>query len=329
MRAIIISAPGKWELIDTPVPLPGMGELLLRVAASGICGTDLRVLSGDYAHAKLPIILGHEFSGYVEAIGHGVEGFNVGDLVSADPNMHCGTCRWCEERAYNLCESGSAVGINVPGAMAEYVVVKVDTAVALPEGTDPIAGALIEPLSCVLHALDRLGPTPPDTMLITGGGAIGLLALIEARARGFDVDVVEPIAGRREIAWRLGASGAAASATDVSKGQRYSVVIDASGVPAAISDGLALLETRGTFIQMGVAPSSAMIEYAPYGLYEKELRIIGSNSVADCFEVACERAADLGPQLRSLVSQTFALQDFGNAIAAMKDSNTIKVQVAF
>lgn len=326
MRAVEVVAPGQWRLVERPVPEPGPGEVVVAVAASGICGTDLRIVAGDYGHARLPVVIGHEFSGVVHALGEGVADLAVGDLVAADPNLHCGVCRWCRQGAWNLCEDARAVGVSLPGAMAEYVAVPADVTVRLPAGTDPAAAAMIEPLSCVLHAVDRVGGIDGGSVLVYGGGAIGLLFLVVARRLGAVVDVVEPHEPRRALATRLGARTTAPSGPQLGEGE-YHLVLDASGARSAIQDGVGRLATRGTFLQMGVAPSGARVEYSPYAIYERERRFVGSNSVADKFVAACELLPELAGQVAPLVTASFPLEDFGAALAAMADPATVKVQL--
>jgi len=170
MRALELVGPGQHHLVELPDPTPGPDEIVIDVESSGVCGTDLRIVQGDYGHISLPLVIGHEFGGHVSAVGERVTGFAPGDLVGADPNTYCGDCEWCRRRAYNLCEHWSAVGINRTGALAEKVTVSARLAVRLPDSLDAETAALIEPLSCVLHAMDRGQVEGDRTMLVYGSG---------------------------------------------------------------------------------------------------------------------------------------------------------------
>lgn len=327
MRALELQAPGSHRIVELPDPKPGPGEVVVDVLATGLCGTDLRIAQGDYSHSRFPIVIGHEFAGRVSAVGEQVSGFAPGDLVAADPNIYCGRCEWCQRRAFNLCENWTAIGITRLGALAEKVVVPARLAVHLHDTLDAEVGALIEPLACVLHAMDRAEVEAERSMLVYGAGTIGLIALVVARSRGLVVSVVEPHEERRGRARALGAVAAAGDVAGLGRTGQFDFVLDASGAPAAIADGLGRLRIRGTFVQMGVAPSTATAAYSPYRLYEKEWRIIGSNSVADCYPAAATLMPTLAEDLRALITHRLPLEEFGTAVAAMADPHALKVQL--
>ncbi|MDR2567314.1 MAG: alcohol dehydrogenase catalytic domain-containing protein [Bifidobacteriaceae bacterium] len=324
MRAWQWRGPGDQGLIDTPVPTPAADELLIAVEASGLCGTDLRILAGGYGHAKAPQVIGHEFAGTVAAVGSAVADYAVGDLVAADPNVYCLACEWCSRQAYNLCANIQAIGVSRAGSMAEYVTVPARLAVKLPGGFDPALGALIEPLSCVLHGIERGAVVGGRTMAVYGAGAIGLMAVAVAAQRGVAVTVVEPLAMRRE---RAEAVGAVAATGELAAGARFDYVLDASGAPPAVADGLGRLRKRGTFIQMGVTPMDFRLPLTPYDLYENEWRVIGSNSVADCYERAAALMPSIAEPMRQLVTHTLPLAELPQAVELIADPAAVKVQI--
>lgn len=327
MRALELVGPGEHRLVELPDPTPGPDEIVIDVESSGVCGTDLRIIQGDYGHISFPLVIGHEFGGHVSAVGERVTGFAPGDLVGADPNTYCGDCEWCRRRAYNLCEHWTAVGITRTGALAEKVAVEARLAVRLPDSLDAESAALIEPLSCVLHAMERGQVERERTMLVYGAGAIGLMTLVTARSRGLDVCVVEPHEKRQARARELGAVASAGDVAGLGTNEQFDYVLDASGALPAISDGLGRLRKRGTFIQMGVAPTAAVLPYSPYDLYEKEWRIIGSNSVADCYQLAAQTIPAIAEDLRSLITHRIRLEDFDEAVSAMASPDAIKVHL--
>jgi len=195
MQALVVLEPNRLEIQEVPVPTPGPNEVLARVRAVSICGTDAHLIRGDYPGfwpPSFPFIPGHEWAGEIAALGPGAErfGWAVGDRVAGTSHDACGVCRECVEGRYNLCENYGREGLhrqyghNVQGADATYVVQGVKTIFALPDGLSFEDGALIDPASIALHVANRGGITPGDTVAITGAGAIGLLAGDAARIRG-------------------------------------------------------------------------------------------------------------------------------------------------
>lgn len=327
MRAVLLVNPGgELEVVDVPRPTPGAGEVLLRVEAAGLCGTDLHIIDGKYPQASFPSVLGHEFAGTVVEVGPGVDGFAVGDRVAADPNQYCGKCEWCLQEAYNLCVDFHAIGIDLPGALAEFVVVPVAFAELLPPNVAAQAGALIEPLSCAIHGFDLSDVRSGKTMLIYGGGTIGLLTLALAKQQDMTVSVVEPHASRRAKALQMGALEAVAPGETLSR-DKFDYVVDAAGVPAAIAEGLTRLRPRGTFMQMGAAPDDVTIPLSPYQVFANELRIIGSFSVANCYPRAARMMAQMADALSPLVTHRFGLDQINEALAAMASPDALKVQI--
>lgn len=329
MRAVQLAADGALALGDIPRPEPAPGEIRIKVAAAGICGTDLSVMHGTFdAAGPRPLTLGHEFAGTVDALGESVTEFAAGDRVAADPNRYCGTCQWCRHGAYNLCRSWQASGLTLPGALAEFVCVPARFATLLPEAVSAAAGAMIEPLSCAVHAFDRAGFTDGpagESMVIFGAGTMGLACLVLAVEAGFTVDVVEPHAPRRERALQFGARAAVADQADLPE-RGYDRVIEATGAPAAIADALGHIATRGTLLQVGAAPIDHIAAIRPHDVFRREITIVGSFSVADAYPQAAARMTALAPAMERFVTHRFPLEQFAEAFAAMRDPAALKVQ---
>lgn len=327
MKAVVFKGDGKGEVQQIPVPVAKKGWLIIAPVSSGICGTDMHISTGEFPLGVLPVVPGHEFGGHVVSLGEGVTEFKVGDWVGADPNMSCGSCDMCLIGATNLCESIDAVGISLNGSMAEFVAVPATSVFHLSDQIDEIQAPLIEPLSCVLHALERAPDWSGKKMIIFGAGAIGLTATVLAVSEGVqEVVVVEPQSGRHALAIELGASRAVSNISELGD-EKFNLALDASGHPAAITAAISVLGKRGRLIQMGVAAPHAKIELSPYDVYGKELSIIGSASLAQQYENAVNRMSDLGPKLSKLVTGRFKLEEINEAIAAMKSGNHIKVLV--
>ena len=208
MRAMVYRGVATLSAETRPLPVPAAGELLIRVAACGICGTDTHIYQGQpgAAEVKPPTILGHEFSGHVAAVGPAVEGFEPGMLVAVDPNDNCGACPACRDGRVHFCRAMRGIGTTVDGAFAEYVCVPAKQALRVPPGLDPLAAAMMEPVACCLHGIDRCQLRAGEAVAVIGAGMIGLIMLQLARLQGAShVVVIEPVAARRAQAEALGA----------------------------------------------------------------------------------------------------------------------------
>ena len=327
MQAVVIARPGEVDVGEVPDPRPGPEDVLVAVRACGICGTDLHVVDGEFALAKYPLIPGHEFAGEVVEVGKQARGLSVGMLVTADPNQPCERCRPCREGHENLCEEFRAMGITVPGACAEYVAVPYWLARPLPEGFDMSLGALVEPLSCAVHAYDLVRTQLGDRFLVYGAGTMGLMLVALAhRVGAISVAVVEPHAERRELALSFGATTVHVSDADLAD-ERFKIVIDASGVVAGIEDAVARVERAGTYLQFGVAPAEATARFFPYRLYNDEVNYVGSMAVLHSFDRARDLAVEADLGLSKLVTDTLPLASYAKALEQVRNGSGLKVQL--
>jgi len=327
MRAAVADGAGGIEIQDLPVPTAQEGWVVIAPVGTGVCGTDLHLISGDYPHGRFPVVPGHEFAGYVTEVGAGVTSIKEGDYVGVNPNVSCGKCTWCLRGATNLCQNILPVGVAINGSVAEFVAVPSEIVFPLNTSISHGAAPLIEPFACVLHALERVPDWKEQELVIFGAGSIGLMAVILGRAEGATgIRVVEPNEARRNAALELGAVQAVASADDLDN-KVFDLALDASGHPVAISQAISSLGPRGRLVQMGVASPTATVALNPYEVFAKELSIIGSNSLAEKYGESAERMVDLQDELKSLVTATFTLEDYAEALTAAKSPDQIKVQV--
>ncbi|ROP78835.1 2-desacetyl-2-hydroxyethyl bacteriochlorophyllide A dehydrogenase [Frigoribacterium sp. PhB160] len=327
MRAAVADGAGGIEIQDLPVPTAQEGWVVIAPVGTGVCGTDLHLISGDYPHGRFPVVPGHEFAGYVTEVGAGVTSVQEGDYVGVNPNVSCGKCTWCLRGATNLCQNILPVGVAINGSVAEFVAVPSEIVFPLNTSISHGAAPLIEPFACVLHALERVPDWKEQELVIFGAGSIGLMAVILGRAEGATgIRVVEPNEARRNAALELGAVQAVASADDLDN-KVFDLALDASGHPVAISQAISSLGPRGRLVQMGVASPTATVALNPYEVFAKELSIIGSNSLAEKYGESAERMVDLQDELKSLVTATFTLEDYAEALTAAKSPDQIKVQV--
>ncbi len=314
MRAAVIEAPGKVTVTDVPDPAPGPREVVVDVAACGLCGTDLHILQGEFA-PTLPVVPGHEFAGEVVGTGRDVTEVAVGDRVAVDPSLYCHECRHCRTGHGNLCDRWGAIGVTVAGGAAEYAVAPVANCVRLPEHVRTQDAALIEPLSCAVRGYDVLHSRLAAHVLIYGTGTMGLMMLELAKRTGAAaVDVVDVNPERLATAQKVGCSRAAASPEEFGQPQGWDVVIDATGNAAAIQDGLGRVAKAGTFLQFGVADYATTATIEPYRIYNQEITITGSMAVLHSYERAAELfAADvLDPEL--LISDRLPLAQYPRAL---------------
>ncbi|GAA4071908.1 zinc-dependent alcohol dehydrogenase family protein [Streptomyces shaanxiensis] len=314
MKAAVIEAPGKVTVTTVPDPTPGPREVVVDVAACGLCGTDLHILQGEFA-PKLPIVPGHEFAGEVVGLGSEVTELAIGDRVAVDPSLYCHECRYCRTGHNNLCDRWQAIGVTVAGGAAEYAVAPVANCVRLPDHVDVQDAALIEPLSCAVRGYDVLNSRLGSHVLIYGSGTMGLMMLELAKRTGAaSVDVVDVNPERLATAEKLGCSQAALSADELGRTAGWDVVVDATGNAAAIQDGLDRVAKAGTFLQFGVSDYATTATISPYRIYNQEITITGSMAVLHSYERAAELFATgvLDPQL--FISHRLPLTEYPQAL---------------
>ncbi len=330
MRAAVWERPGELVVEERPDPEPGPDEIIVRVGACGMCGTDVHIAEGLFPPTTYPIVPGHEFAGEVVAVGSEVEDLKAGAHVAVDPSLFCGHCDFCRIQRGNLCRNWNAIGDTVDGAFAELVKAPARNAYELPEGATLRTGALVEPLSCAVHGMRRLEPNPGDSVLVTGAGTMGLLLLqLLAQGGAGSVAVVDRNERRLELAGSLGASfvetDVAAAADQRPDG--FDCVVDATGVPPVIQQGLEAVRRGGKLMVFGVAPEEARVQISPFEVYNDEVTILGSMAVLYTFLPAIELLRTGSVQTEPLLTHTFPLDAFEDALAAMRAGEGIKVQV--
>ncbi|MFI7387661.1 zinc-dependent alcohol dehydrogenase family protein [Streptomyces sp. NPDC049813] len=288
MKAAIVESVGKVVVGEVPDPTPGPRDVVVEVAACGLCGTDLHIRQGEFA-PTLPVVPGHEFAGTVAEVGNAVTELRTGDRVAVDPSLHCHECRFCRAGRGNLCERWAAIGVTTAGGAAQYAVAPAANCVRLPDHVRTQDAALIEPLSCAVRGYDVLRSRLGSHVLVYGSGTMGLMMLELAKRTGAaTVDVVDLNPERLATAKQLGVSASAASPDELDRPEGWDVVIDATGNAAAIQDGLGRVAKAGTFLQFGVADYATRVEIDPYRIYNQEITITGSMAVLHSYERAAE-----------------------------------------
>ncbi|MHA6758436.1 zinc-dependent alcohol dehydrogenase family protein [Streptacidiphilus sp. PAMC 29251] len=327
MKAAVISSPGVVGIETVEDPTPGPRDVVIEVAACGLCGTDLHILQGEFA-PTLPIVPGHEFAGEIVALGADVRGLAVGDQVAVDPSLYCHECHYCRIGRGNLCERWAAIGVTVAGGAAQFAVAPAANCVKLPEHIRTRDAALIEPLSCAVRGYDILRSQLATHVLIYGSGTMGLMMLELAKRTGAaTVDMVDINDDRLTTARSLGCSRAATSADEIERPRGWDVVIDATGNQQAIQDALGRVGKGGTYLQFGVSDYAARATIEPYRIYNQEITITGSMAVLHSFERAADlfAAGVLDPQV--FISDRLPLDDYAAALQQFQAGKGRKIQI--
>lgn len=334
MRAVRLEAVGNMVMREVAQPVAGPGELLVKVLAAGICGSDRHMFKGEYPTGR-PVTLGHEFCGRVVAVGPDVRDFTGGELVTIDPNIACGACPACWAGRPNLCERLTAIGVFSDGGFAEFVAVPAGQAFRLPEGLDPVHGAFSEPLACCLHALDVARIVPGSSVAVLGGGVIGLLMVQLARLAGAaQIVLVTRQASRRALALDLGATAAidpaagdvVAAVRDLN-GRGVDVVLECAGVPETLQQGLGMLARGGALVLFGVTPNGVEVPVRPFDLLVNEIRLEAAYLNPHTHARAAALVASGVLQLDRLVTHVIGLADVAGVVGAPPQPGEIKVIV--
>ena len=327
MKAAVITAPGEIAIEEVADPTPGDNDVVVEVAAVGICGTDLHIFEGEFA-PKLPIVPGHEMSGTVVAVGRSVTEIKIGDAVAIDPSLHCGECFYCRRARGNLCENWNALGVTYPGAAAQFLLSPKKNIHKLPKNVDLKSAALIEPLSCAVRGFDQLPRNPGSHYLIYGSGTMGLMMAEMAKVNGAaSVSIVDLNQDKLKTAKVLGFTNLAKSADEFDQPRGFDVVIDCTGVTEAIKDGLKHVMPGGTFLQFGVANKDAKVEIEPFWVYNKEITIVGSMAVLHSFDRAVELFASGVLNTDLMISDRYSLENYADALTAFKSGKGRKTIV--
>jgi 2-desacetyl-2-hydroxyethyl bacteriochlorophyllide A dehydrogenase len=332
MKAVVIDKPGVVRVELVPDPEPGPKDVVIQVGACGICGTDIHIIDGEFPPTQYPIVPGHEFGGTVVATGRDVVGIKVGDRVGVDPTLNCGECYFCQRGHGNLCERWNAVGVGRhPGGFAEYVAVPERTVYPIPESMSFAAAALIEPVSCVVHGFHLLQPRVGDSYLIYGAGPMGLQNAQVARFNGASVVAIIDINPKRqEIARSFGFDIVGASLDEVRHvaPRGFDIVIEATGKTKVAEQAINAVIRAGKLLLFGVCPPGEKAAYDAFKIYNEELTIIGSMAVLNSYGPAIDIIAAGAIDTEKMVTHTFPIDQFPEAVELVRRGEGLKVQIA-
>jgi L-iditol 2-dehydrogenase len=333
-RAAVLYAAADLRIEDRAIPEPGSREVLVEIAAVGVCGSDVHY----YEHGRIgsfvvrePMVLGHESSGRVVALGPGAAKHAVGDRVALEPGVPCGNCRECRAGRYNLCRDVRFFATPpIDGAFANYVTIHEDFAFALPESVSDDAGALMEPLSVAVWACQKASVSAGDRVLVTGAGPIGLLTVQTARAFGAtEITVTDVNSHRLALAERTGATRAinVGDASLEDSDMQADALIECSGHPASLKAGIAALRPAGTAVLVGMGPEEEGV--VPLSLIQnRELWLTGTFRYANTYPTAIALAANGRVDLEAIITGRYGLDDAEAALGAGRaDPTAVKVMI--
>jgi 2-desacetyl-2-hydroxyethyl bacteriochlorophyllide A dehydrogenase len=329
MKALVYNGPLQMRWEEWPEPQPGPGEVLVRVRAVGICGSDLRGYISESSHRVPPMVMGHEAAGEVVALGVDVPEEYLGMQVVIRPDLVCGSCEACLAGGVNHCSKRQLIGVHVQGAMAECVALPVENLLPLPERVSYKHGTLVEPLAVGLHAVLRADQIAGGSVLIAGSGPIGLLTLVAARELGARVVVtIDVIPKRLEAAAALGADAALNPTepdweehlVETIGAESVDTAFDAVGIPATLGQCMQMVKTGGVVVAISGWRS---IELQMNQLVRKEIDLRGTfNYNVEEFEQALQWLAAGRFDSDLLVTHTYPLHKGADTFAHMAKKNT-------
>ncbi|MET8942707.1 alcohol dehydrogenase catalytic domain-containing protein [Streptomyces sp. NPDC004542] len=319
--------------VDTgsvPVAPPGPGKVQLAPAYVGVCGTDLHIFHGHMdGRVTRPAVLGHEMSGRVTAVGPGVEGWKAGDAVTVMPLAWDGTCAACRAGNQHVCQNLDFIGIDSPGAMQQRWTVPASTLVRLPEALRLDHAALVEPTAVAVHDVRRAAVRPGERVVVVGGGPVGILIALVARAAGADVRLTELSAHRRALAGELGIDVWDPAADDVpalverwTAGAGAGVAFEVSGAQAGVDTAVEVLGVRGRLCQVAIHPTPRAVNL--HRFFWRELVLVGARLYdRSDFTRAVALVADGTVPADRLISRVVPLADAASAFGALESGDDV------
>jgi threonine dehydrogenase-like Zn-dependent dehydrogenase len=332
------------ELREIPTPEPGPGEILLRMGANTVCGTDLRILKGEKTKGvDLGVVLGHEPAGYIEAVGAGVEGYPIGALAGVPPLLACGVCAYCRRGVDVMCDNPKVIGYGVNGGLAEYMLVPADAVaggfviMAGDQSLPPAHFALAEPLSCCLNGMDTYRVEVGDTVVIMGAGPIGMFHTQLAKLAGARTIIVsDPAAARARLALDLGATHVAnpleddlaAMVMDLTGGLGADVAVICIGRPQLVNDALRLMRKQGRVSIFAGLAGAGEADIEANLIHYREIQLLGAaNSDRRHYERAVALIESGQVNADALLTHTFPLSQTTEAIEFVASGEGVKVAV--
>ncbi|MCD6386600.1 alcohol dehydrogenase catalytic domain-containing protein [Candidatus Sumerlaeota bacterium] len=331
MKAIVFPKVGEYRVDDIPEPEPQEGQVIVKVKTSGICGTDVHILRGEFP-ISFPVIPGHEFTGVISKVGRGVKALKEGKLVAIEPNLWCGRCEFCRRGLTNYCADFGAFGFTTQGAYAEYVAVPAKNIYLLPDDADLETFSLAEPLSCVLHGQSKLSSILGKKVVVLGAGPIGVLHALIGRMRGASrVLLYSRGVYRLELAQRLFGLEYIESFDGIidSLGGKADIVIESTGSTTMALRALDIVKNCGEVLYFGAPPSEQTIPLIPFYIYRNEIKVIGSFSLVSKDFLSALSLLQEQNEFKKTITHRFRLDEFGKFLEIEKTRKFLKAIFIF
>ncbi len=329
MKAIVVRAPDDLRIEEVPRPEPSAGQVLIRVRAVAVCGTDFHILKGHRV-VPLPKILGHEMAGEIVEVGESVTTRKVGERVTVEPNYSCGICKLCRTGKYNICRAKRTMSLNIDGCFSEYVVAPAEYVWPLPEDMPYERGALVEPTTIAYHAVQRAQPRVADVVLVLGAGPIGLLVLQVAKLQGAKVIVADQFTNRLALATEFGADHvinfaetATPEATKAATGgMGADVVIDATGSPHGFQSALDSVAPGGRIAIVGLPSEAASVNVM--ALARNEVTVVGCVTCVFDFPTAVDLLYRGKVDVSPFEAERYRFMDVHRAFEGLEEKTAVK-----
>jgi len=334
MLAAVFNGNKNINLCDYSLRALEKNELLIKVAYCGVCGTDRHIYEGN-APLGIPVVLGHEYSGTIADKGSMNTNFNIGDSVAIDPNIYCGYCKYCKVGKVNFCENLKALGVTLDGGFAEYSIVPASQAYTLPEDFDLSLAAFTEPLSCCLRGIEHADIKPGNTVIIVGGGSIGLIMVQLVRNAGASkIILIEPDAQKQELGIELGADYCFSPIEDriyekinELTDSQVDLVIECVGNKNAVDQAIKIAGKGSKVIIFGLAPNDHNVTLNLQALFQKELKIFNSLLNPFTTKPAIDLLIHNRINVQKLITKQIFLKDINNFFYNNDFAHNIKVQI--
>lgn len=336
MKAAVYHGPQDLRVEEVPVRELKDNEVKIQVKYCGICGTDIHIFHGDGGCCDVtpPLVPGHEFSGVVAEVGAGVKTVKVGDRVTGDPNDMCGECYFCKNGMQHFCKNNIGIGTTVDGGFAEYVIMREKQVYKVSDDLSFIEAAMTEPISCCLHGIDLCNIKAGDTVLVIGGGPIGMIMMQLAKNAGASkVIMSEPVEEKREQALKLGATKTIdplhedVEAVLAEYCENVNVVIECVGNVHTQADAVRFAGRGATIMYFGLAAPEESFPIRPDDIFKKELHITSSYINPYSFERAIQILESGTVELESLITNVVPLDDIADVFTKPEYRRTGKVMI--
>lgn len=317
----VMTAPGEISFREIPVPVAGPEQILVKTKRIGICGSDIHVYHGKHPYTSYPVTQGHEISGEIAAVGSAVTGFSVGQRVTIEPQVACGTCYNCRHGRYNICEQLKVMGFQTTGAASEYFSIDQKRVDLLPDNVDDDQGAMVEPAAVAVHAVRRSGPLKGQKVVVLGAGPIGNLVAQAAKAVGAAQVMITDVSDFRlaiakdcgtEFTVNTGTVDLGAAIEEHFGADRADVIYDCAGNDITMGQAIRFARKGSTIILVAVYAGTAHVDLAMLNDHELDLNTTMMYTRAD-FTEAIQFIAEGAIRLHPLISRHFAFADFLDA----------------